>query len=189
MPSHRAAIAIVVVVLATILGGALVGGWSAPAHGASYVHAASYVYDGTTLRPAQESGPSAAAVTGGPVRVRPSSAVRGAAEDAGASVLRHYTTADAAKAITESGRIEPGAASGKIWLTPDEYASGADARSALALNKTPEGCFEIPLCRVSGLSPPGRVAPAYGEAGGGVEVTTSNAIDVTGLIFRPFGPR
>src|SRR5205807_1216717 len=54
-----------------------------------------------------------------------------AAEDVGGGVLRHYTTADAAKAISEGGRIEPRAASGKIWLTPDEYASGAEARSAL----------------------------------------------------------
>ena len=103
-----------------------------------------------------------------------------------ASVLRHYTTSEAAEAISKGGSINPGA-SGKIWLTPDKYASGAEARAKLALNKTPDGYFEIPTCRVSCPSPPSRVQPYYGQPGGGIEFTTGSSIDVSGLTFRRLG--
>ena len=109
-----------------------------------------------------------------------------AAAETEASALRHYTTSEAAEAITKGGSINPGA-SGKTWLTHDNYATGADARAKLALNKTPDGYFEIPACRVSCPSPPSRVEPYHGQPGGGTEITTRSPIDVSGLMFRKFG--
>jgi hypothetical protein len=41
-----------------------------------------------------------------------------------------------------------GPSSGKIWLTTDQYANGAEAQSALALLSTPDGYYEIPNCSV-----------------------------------------
>lgn len=108
------------------------------------------------------------------------------AANGGSDVVRHYTTREAAEAITKGGSIEPGAASGKIWLTPDRYASGAEARAKLALNKTPDGYFEIPMCRVRCPSAPGKVEPYYNQPGGGIEITTEFPIDIRGLIFRSF---
>lgn len=108
------------------------------------------------------------------------------ATNGGEDVLRHYITREAAEAITKGGSIEPGAASGKNWLTPDRYASGAEARAKLALNKTPDRYFEIPVCRVTCPSAPGRVEPYYGQPGGGTEITTEFPIDISGLTFRPF---
>ena len=81
--------------------------------------------------------------------------------------------------------LRPGA-SGKIWLTPDEYASGADARAKLALNKTPDGYYEIPMCRVQCPSRPSTVEPYYGEPGGGTEITTEYPINVADLPFLRF---
>jgi hypothetical protein len=63
----------------------------------------------------------------------------------GGGVVRHYTTDAAADSISKSGTIEPGLSSGKTWLTADQYASGAEARAKLALNKTPDGYYEIPM--------------------------------------------
>jgi hypothetical protein len=106
-----------------------------------------------------------------------------------AATVRHYTTAEAAESITKAGKTIPGSSSGKTWLTPDEYLDGATAQSKLALNKTPDGYFEIPMCRVSCPSSPSRVQPYNGQPGGGIEITTNSTIDVTGLPFIPFGPR
>lgn len=55
-------------------------------------------------------------------------APRVAAETGGSSVLRHYTTKEAAGAISKEGVLRAGA-SGKRWLTPHRYADGADASS------------------------------------------------------------
>jgi hypothetical protein len=109
-----------------------------------------------------------------------------AAETAGGSVVRHYTTDAAANSISKEGVLRPGA-SGKTWLTPDEYASGAEARAKLALNKTPDGYYEIPMCRVQCPSGPSTVEPYYGQPGGGTEITTEYPIDVGDLPFIRFG--
>jgi len=105
------------------------------------------------------------------------------------ATVRHYTTAEAAESITKAGKTIPGSSSGETWLTPDEYLDGATEQSKLALNKTPDGYFEIPMCRVSCPSSPSRVQPYNGQPGGGIEITTNSTIDVTGLPFIPFGPR
>ena len=109
-----------------------------------------------------------------------------AAETAGGSVVRHYTTDAAADSISKEGVLRPGS-SGKTWLTPDEYASGAEARAKLALNKTPDGYYEIPMCRVQCPSGPSTVEPYYGQPGGGTEITTEYPIEVGDLPFIRFG--
>ena len=124
-------------------------------------------------------GVSAAAPGGGITR-------SARAANGGGSVVRHYTTREAAESIMKGGQIEPGLQSGKIWLTPDKYASGAQARAKLALNRTPDGYFEIPVCRVKCPSTPGRVAPYPGQPGGGTEITTEFGIDIRGLTFGGF---
>ncbi|MDQ4504321.1 RHS repeat-associated core domain-containing protein [Sinomonas sp. ASV322] len=110
----------------------------------------------------------------------------GALETGAASALRHYTTQEAADAISKGGEILPGLSSGKIWLTPDKFATGAEAQAKLALNRTPDGYFEIPACRVQCPSTPSTVQPLYGQPGGGTEVTTQFPIDVGGLQFVRF---
>ena len=102
-----------------------------------------------------------------------------------AGVVRHYTTKEAAESISKEGVLRPGS-SGKTWLTTDRYASGAEARSGLALNKTPDGYFEVPMCRVQCASGPSRVEPFYRQPGGGTEITTEFPINVGGLSFNPF---
>lgn len=110
-----------------------------------------------------------------------------AAAKAEAGVVRHYTTDAAAGSISKSGRIEPGLSSGKTWLTPDKYGSGAEAQARLALNKTPDGYFEIPMCRVRCPSGPSPVEPFYGQPGGGTQITTGFPIGVKDLPFYRFG--
>lgn len=102
--------------------------------------------------------------------------------------VRHYMTSEAAESIIKGGEITPGS-SGNIWVTPDRYVNGATAQSRLALSRTPDGYFEIPLCRVSCPSPPSTVQPWGGSPGGGIEITTTSPIDITGLSFKTFGPR
>ena len=102
--------------------------------------------------------------------------------------LRHYTTSGAAESIIKGGEITPGS-SGNIWVTPDRYVDSATAQSRLALGRTPDGYFEIPLCRVSCPSPASTVQPWGGFPGGGIEITTTSPIDITGLSFKTFGPR
>ena len=58
-----------------------------------------------------------------------------------------------AESIIKGGEITPGS-SGNIWVTPDRYVDGATAQSRLALGRTPDGYFEIPVCRVSCPSSP-----------------------------------
>jgi hypothetical protein len=98
-------------------------------------------------------------------------------------MLRHYTTRRAGRAIEEDGQIVPGR-SGQIWVTPDRYDSGVEAMKRLALDKEPEGFFEIPLSRLPGVTKPSRVRPANGQPGGGLECTVSCPVDVRGLPFR-----
>jgi hypothetical protein len=87
----------------------------------------------------------------------------------------------------EGGTINPGVSSGKIWVTPDEYANGVEAQARLALNKIPEGYFEFLSSRVLEPSPPSIVEPYYGQPGGGTEITTEFPIDVSELSFILFG--
>ena len=118
---------------------------------------------------------------------RPTTASQFVATEA-VPTVRHYTTSEAAESIIKGGEITPGS-SGNIWVTPDRYVDGATAQSRLALSRTPDGYFEIPVCRVSCPSPPSRVEPWDGYPGGGIEITTTSPIDVTGLTFKTFGPR
>lgn len=157
---------------------------SAPSAYDAPVHSSVVTFGGRLVGPGAQAitEPTVTAANGRRL-VHPAKIV---AANGGEDVLRHYTTREAAEAITKGGSIEPGAQSGKIWLTPDRYASGAEARAKLALNKTPDGYFEIPTCRVTCPSAPGRVEPYYGQPGGGTEITTEFPIDIRGLIFRSF---
>jgi len=121
------------------------------------------------------------------IATRPGSEVASgfAAEDVGGGVVRHYTTDAAAQSISKEGVLRPGA-SGKTWLTPDRYSSGAEAQAKLALNKTPDGYYEIPMCRVQCPSAPSTVEPLFGQPGG-IEITTEWPIDVSDLPFISFG--
>jgi RHS repeat-associated protein len=103
-----------------------------------------------------------------------------------AVMLRHYTTSEFAGLIDASGTIRTGTNSGKIWLTTDRYASGADAQSALALPVTPDGYYEVPSYATDNLSDPATVEPAYNQPGGGTEMTTDQDIDVSDIPFIPF---
>ncbi len=102
------------------------------------------------------------------------------------------STKEAAECILGQGGIKPGPASGKVWLTPDKYAIGAEARAKLALNKTPDGYFEIPMClrsRCAAFSARRLLAglnPYHGQPGGGTEITTQFKVPVNGLRFTPF---
>ena len=107
------------------------------------------------------------------------------AANGGTDVVRHYTTREAAESIMKGGQINPGK-SGKIWITPEKFASGAQARAKLSLDKTPDGYFEIPMCRIHCPSAPSKVEPWAGQPGGGIEITTEFPIDIRGLIFRGF---
>lgn len=99
----------------------------------------------------------------------------------------HYTSLSNAKGILESGAIKvPDEEDGQVYFTPDEYSSGAEAQNSLALPRTPDGYFKIPLGRVVGPSDVTEVEPANGMDGGGLEGTTKSDIDVGGLEFTPF---
>ncbi|MDO8390244.1 MAG: RHS repeat-associated core domain-containing protein [Actinomycetota bacterium] len=137
---------------------------------------------------ALEPGPrplAAIGPTGNPGAYR----LGGATEAGMPATVRHYTTAEFGESISKGGEITPGVSSGKTWLTPDEYLDGVSAQSKLALNKTPDGYFEIPMCRVQCPSSPSVVQPYNGQPGGGIEITTTSPIDITGLPFIRFGPR
>lgn len=104
------------------------------------------------------------------------------------AVVRHYTTSAVAAAIDEGGGyILPGASSRVVSVTTDEYADGASAQAGLALARTPDGYYEIPVSRIDGLSEPSVVEPAFGQPGGGTEMTTGSPINVGGIPFRTFG--
>jgi len=164
--------------------------------GSSGHHAATTAVDAHGAGTASSSPPGATWSPGSPDIQGATAGVTGhprlsghlgvAAEDVGGGVVRHYTTDSAAQSISKEGVLRPGA-SGKTYLTPDEYASGAEARARLALNKTPDGYYEIPMCRVQCASGPSPVKPFYHQPGGGTEITTEFPIDISGLDFFPFG--
>ena len=139
-----------------------------------------------TSKAASSAGGAARAIgTGAKAVAKRATGTASKANDAAnGGVVRHYTTSGAAESIMKGGRIEPGLKSGKVWVTPDRYASGAEARAKLALDKTPDGYFEIPMCRVKCPTGPSPVKPWNGQPGGGTEITTEFGIDIRGLIFR-----
>ncbi len=101
--------------------------------------------------------------------------------------IYHYTNSESAALIDAGGSIEPGLSSGKIWLTTDQYATAADAQSSLALPNTPNGYYQLPSYAVDNLSEPSVVEPAYGQPGGGIEMTTDQSIDISDIPFTTFG--
>ena len=109
----------------------------------------------------------------------------GAVKVDGDAVVRHYTTTEAAKAITKTGAIRR-SSDGKVYLTPDEYTNGVTAQARLALTRTPDGYFEVPMCRVKCPSGPSTVPANNGQPGGGLEITTQQPVDATGLRFLQF---
>lgn len=99
----------------------------------------------------------------------------------------HYTSLANAKSILEDGAIKvPDGEDGQVYFTPDQYSSGADAQSGLALSNEPDGYFQIPLSRIVEPSDLTEVAPANGFGGGGLEGTSKSDIDIDGLEFTPF---
>jgi hypothetical protein len=113
-----------------------------------------------------------------------------ATEDAGGAegVLRHYTTEQGARGIQADGEIAPGAESGRVYLTPDQYGSALEAQQQLALKESPFGYFEVPFSRVPGVAGPATVEPKYGQPGGGNECFVSCPVNARGLPFRRIGP-
>ncbi|MFC3122060.1 RHS repeat-associated core domain-containing protein [Agaribacter flavus] len=100
--------------------------------------------------------------------------------------LNHYTTNENRALIDESGAILPGPNSGKVWMTPDTYATGEQARASLALDKTPDGYYKVPLTNI----PPkpshvGKVEPWNGEPGGGTEVIFETPISIENAEWVP----
>jgi RHS repeat-associated protein len=102
----------------------------------------------------------------------------------GTLVFRHYTTNAARQQIMEGGGfLDPAFGSGgKIYVTPTIYKSGAEARHALELRLTPNGYFEIPQCRLPGLT------PEPPTSGGGIQFTVRHRVDVKGLRWTLIGP-
>lgn len=66
------------------------------------------------------------------------------------------------------------------------YTSGVEAKANLALNKTPNGYYPIPVERISNLTGPSQVAPTEDGPGGGTVYVTTSAIPVDGIEFIPF---
>ncbi len=91
-----------------------------------------------------------------------------------------------------SGEINVIGTSGEIVgviparVTADRYSSAAEARSSLALPRTPSGYFEVQASRVAALRGPTIAAPKYGMPGGGSEFTTEFPIKIASP-FIPFG--
>ena len=94
--------------------------------------------------------------------------------------LRRYTTQEAAVCIARDEEISPGVGE-KIWVTREEYSTGAEARAGLKLDKTPDGYFKFPSSRVIDPSAP-RTVPG----GSGTEITTEHPIDVHDIPFIRF---
>lgn len=83
--------------------------------------------------------------------------------------------------------ISPGR-DGHVYLTPDKYASGREARERLALPVAPTGYFEVPEERLSDPTPPRPVEASGALPGGGIEVTVTHSVDVRFLPWRGIPP-
>jgi hypothetical protein len=101
----------------------------------------------------------------------------------------HYTSRFAAQSIISLGQIIPGS-SGRIWLTTDDYVTGAEAADRLAiLSKPIEVRVRIPSGSLNRVSPTSRVndvviAGVVVRHGLGTEFTTMDAISVDGLAWE-----
>ena len=101
--------------------------------------------------------------------------------------LYHYTDEAGRAGIDAAGQINPGVQSGKVFLSPTEYADPLTAQSELALPRTPTaGYYEIPESRLPGLTDPTTVTPNYGQLGGGLECSVTCSVDMTGIKFIPW---
>jgi hypothetical protein len=103
----------------------------------------------------------------------------GAAEDAASAerVFNHYTNEASRAGIDASGQINPGATSGRVFLSPSAYADPITAQSELALPGTPTaGYYQIPESRL----------PGFGQPGGGLECWVTCPVNITGLKFVPW---
>jgi hypothetical protein len=99
----------------------------------------------------------------------------------------HYTSLKSAEGIANSGElIVPSESTGNVYVTPSLYQTAAEAQSALAMQNTPDGYYQIPLSRIPGISAFRTVDPAGGWPGGGIEATTPDSVDVGGIEFDPF---
>jgi RHS repeat-associated protein len=98
--------------------------------------------------------------------------------------LRHYTQRQYADSIVKNGLV-PGK-DGYNYFTKDNYTSGVDAKTYLALREAPDGFFEVPESRIPSMSSPSRVDPLNDEPGGGTEIKTPDTIDMSGLDFMGF---
>ncbi len=101
--------------------------------------------------------------------------------------MRHYTDDIGRRGIERLGLITP-SADGRVYLSPDAYVSGVDARDRLALRGTPTGYFVVPDDRLEGVTDLRRVEPAHGLPGGGSEVYVTHAVDASGLPWIEVGP-
>lgn len=99
----------------------------------------------------------------------------------GARILLHYTDEVGRQGIERSGEILPGS-TGRVYLTTDSYATGAEAQQGLAMSRTPTGYFEVPTARLSGLTGPSPVA-----GGTGVEYWVEHVVGAIGLKWTPLG--
>jgi hypothetical protein len=104
-------------------------------------------------------------------------------------ILYHYTDEAGRAGIEASGQINPGAGSGKVFVSPTQYADAATAQAELSLPRPPTaGYFEIPESRLPGLTDPSPVRADYGQPGGGLECWVTCPVDLRGLKFVPWAP-
>lgn len=94
--------------------------------------------------------------------------------------LRHYTDDVGRKGIQEAGLIFPGR-DGRVYLTSDDYENGQEALWRLALPRVPTAYLQVPEGWLVHLSEPRRVAPRFGQPGGGTEQHVEHAVDASGL--------
>jgi RHS repeat-associated protein len=106
--------------------------------------------------------------------------------DLGESIFYHYTDEAGRAGIEAAGEINPGATTGRVFVSSTEYSDAATAQAELALPRSPTGYFEIPESRLPGLTEPSTVDPNVGQPGGGLECWVTCSVDVSGLKFVPF---
>jgi len=99
--------------------------------------------------------------------------------------LFHYTTQAGFEGISASGSINP-SADGNVYLTPVLYLDGESAQSFLALSRTPIGYFVIPKADAILFGLPGKVAPANGQPGNGIEIKAPHPVPIRNSTFVRF---
>lgn len=83
--------------------------------------------------------------------------------------------------------ISPGR-DGHVYVTPDQYGRGGEAQQRLALPRTPIAYVEIPEERLYSLSRARKVAPHFGQPGGGREQYVEHPVDAEGLTWQEIAP-